>query len=148
MKKMFRLVVCFLLLSVSNVFAFETEWSSGIEPKIRIISPVTHNDNKNEIYLGLQYQLEKGWKTYWRSSGEGGFPQEIDYSSSTNVKNIKIYWPTPEQFSILDLDSLGYKNTVKYAKNLELKIFNRLKVFGNKANDLNNTVNFILNRNK
>ena len=122
---MFRLVVCFLFLSVSNVFAFETEWSSGIEPKIRIISPVTHNDNKNEIYLGLQYQLEKGWKTYWRSSGEGGFPQEIKLLNSQNVKDFEILWPIPEYFDILGFTSIGYVDEVIFPLKIYLQDINK-----------------------
>ena len=43
---------------------------------------------------------------------------------------------------------LGHKNTIKYADKLKLKIFNKLKVYGTKANDLKNTINFILERNK
>ena len=120
MKKMFRLMVCFLLLTASNVFAFETEWSSGIEPKVRIISPVSHNDNKNEIFLGLQYKLEKGWKTYWRSSGDGGFPQEIKLLNSQNVKDFEILWPIPEYFEILGFTSIGYVDEVIFPLKINL----------------------------
>ena len=43
---------------------------------------------------------------------------------------------------------LGSKNTIKYADKLKLKIFNKLKIYGEKANDLKSTINFILERNK
>ena len=43
---------------------------------------------------------------------------------------------------------LGSKNTIKYADKLKLKIFNKLKMYGEKANDLKSTINFILERNK
>ena len=43
---------------------------------------------------------------------------------------------------------LGPKNTIKYADKLKLKIFNKLKMYGEKANDLKSTINFILERNK
>ncbi len=43
---------------------------------------------------------------------------------------------------------LGYKNTIKYADKLILKINNRLKQYGAKSRDLSNTLNYILNRNK
>ena len=71
----------------------------------------------------------------------------IDYKGQTKKAGKKTKKDLKKGKATL-INLLGYKNTVKYAKNLELKIFNRLKVFGNKANDLNNTVNFILNRNK
>ena len=118
-------MVCFLLLTASNVFAFETEWSSGIEPKVRIISPVSHNDNKNEIFLGLQYKLEKGWKTYWRSSGDGGFPQEIKLLNSQNVKDFEILWPIPEYFEILGFTSIGYIDEVIFPLKINLQDINK-----------------------
>ena len=43
---------------------------------------------------------------------------------------------------------LGYKNTIKYSNKLKLNIFKKLKVFGNKANDLKSTIEYILERNK
>jgi len=41
---------------------------------------------------------------------------------------------------------LGQKNAIKYANNLKLDIFKKLKVFNWKANDLKNTIEFILER--
>ena len=43
---------------------------------------------------------------------------------------------------------LGYKNTIKYANNLILKIQNKLKKYGSKSNNISNTLFYILNRNK
>ena len=41
---------------------------------------------------------------------------------------------------------LGHKNTIKYGKELKLSIFDELKEFKKKANDIKGTVNFILER--
>ena len=43
---------------------------------------------------------------------------------------------------------LGYKNTIKYSENIKKKIFKKINKFGKKANDLEETVSFILNRTK
>ena len=43
---------------------------------------------------------------------------------------------------------LGYKNTIKYADNLILKINDKLKRYGSKSRNLSETLNYILNRNK
>ncbi|OUW73552.1 MAG: geranyl transferase [Pelagibacteraceae bacterium TMED216] len=45
------------------------------------------------------------------------------------------------------IDLIGYKNTLDYAKNLQIKIFRNLKKHGKKATDLCDTVKFILERN-
>tara|TARA_Y100000590_G_scaffold347623_1_gene398316 strand:+ start:1810 stop:2679 length:870 start_codon:yes stop_codon:yes gene_type:complete len=43
---------------------------------------------------------------------------------------------------------LGYKNTIKYGNNLKLNIFKKLNVFGKNAEDLKETINYILIRSK
>jgi len=43
---------------------------------------------------------------------------------------------------------LGYKNTIKYAEELKLNIFKKIRVYGNKSSDLKETIEFILNRNR
>ncbi len=43
---------------------------------------------------------------------------------------------------------LGYKNTIKYAKDLIFKINIELKKYGSKSENLSETLNYILNRNK
>ncbi len=108
---LFYIIIIFFF---TNVFAQQTNWSNGIESQVRIISPSTHINNQNELYLGLQYKLKKGWKTYWLSPGEGGFPQNIDWSKSKNIQNIEVLWPTPYEFEILGFKSLGYSDEVVF----------------------------------
>jgi len=43
---------------------------------------------------------------------------------------------------------LGYKNTIKYAKYLILKINDKLKRYGSRSKNLSETLEYILNRNK
>ena len=43
---------------------------------------------------------------------------------------------------------LGYKNTIKYANKLKLKIFKNLNKFDNKSSDLKETIEYIMARNK
>ena len=46
------------------------------------------------------------------------------------------------------INLLGYKNTIKYADRLKIKIFNKLKPYGKKSNSLKKTILFIINRQK
>ena len=43
---------------------------------------------------------------------------------------------------------LGYENAVKYTHKLKKNIFNKLKTHSNKANDLRETIEFIMERKK
>ena len=53
-----------------------SDWSVSETSKLRLVSPYSQNDSKN-IVIGLEYQMEEGWKTYWKSPGDGGFAQTI-----------------------------------------------------------------------
>ena len=97
-----------------------SDWSVSETSKLRLVSPYSQNDSKN-ILIGLEYQMEPGWKTYWKSPGDGGFAQKISWDNSTNVKNINILWPTPIEFEILGLTSLGYQNDVIFPLEIELE---------------------------
>ena len=43
---------------------------------------------------------------------------------------------------------LGYKNAIKYSDKIKSKIIQNLKKYGARSNNINETLNYILNRNK
>ena len=128
---LFFFFTCFFF---TNAISLESSWSIGEESKVRIISPSTHINNQNEIFLGLEYQLQVGWKTYWKSPGDGGFPQEINWSRSKNIKSIEIQWPVPKKFEILGLKSIGYQDNIIFP--LKINIINPLE-FSEVSLDIN-----------
>tara|TARA_B100000686_G_C16804230_1_gene988642 strand:+ start:779 stop:2848 length:2070 start_codon:yes stop_codon:yes gene_type:complete len=128
-------VVLFLFSNIGH--SIESEWKGIEEAKVRIISPLSTTNMDEEITIGLQYKLKKGWKTYWKSPGAGGFPQEINYNNSQNIKNINIIWPSPKQFSILEFISLGYENEVVFP--IKIKLLNKFK-----ETNINFDINFLV----
>ena len=113
MLNIFKLLfLTFGVLFINDIKALETDWNYGNESQVRLISPITHIENKSEIYLGLEYKLNDGWKTYWKSPGDGGFPQEINFNESQNIKTLEVLWPTPKDFEILGIQSIGYSKSV------------------------------------
>src|SRR3954465_14037683 len=62
---------------------------------------------------GIAFQLEPGWKTYWRNPGDSGVPPRFDFSKSDNVEAVTILWPAPMNFDDGGGGlSLGYKKQV------------------------------------
>ncbi len=62
---------------------------------------------------GIGFQLQPGWKTYWRAPGDSGVPPRIDFSKSDNIDSVKILWPAPVKFPDgAGGISFGYKNQV------------------------------------
>lgn len=62
---------------------------------------------------GIAFQLDPGWKTYWRNPGDSGVPPRFDFSKSDNVEAVTILWPAPRMFDDgAGGHSLGYKSQV------------------------------------
>jgi len=47
---------------------------------------------------GIAFQLQPGWKTYWRSPGDSGVPPRFDFSKSENIEAVTVLWPAPVKF--------------------------------------------------
>src|SRR5262249_60059948 len=47
---------------------------------------------------GVAFQLQPGWKTYWRTPGDSGVPPRFDFSKSDNVEAVTVLWPAPLKF--------------------------------------------------
>ena len=71
----------------------------------------------------------------------------IDYKGNTKKVGKKTKKDIKKGKATL-ISLLGYQNTIKYRDKIKLNIFKKVKKFGKKADDLRNTVNFILERSK
>ena len=104
------------------------------------VAPLIIKKNKNDINsfsklgknIGLLFQI---------------IDDLIDYKGKTKFAGKK----TKKDFkrgkaTIISL--IGYKNTVKYANKLKQSIYNKLKLHSNKANELRETIEFIMERKK
>lgn len=62
---------------------------------------------------GIAFQLQPGWKTYWRTPGDSGVPPRFDFSKSENVEAVTVLWPAPTKFDDgAGGTSLGYKTQI------------------------------------
>jgi DsbC/DsbD-like thiol-disulfide interchange protein len=48
---------------------------------------------------GIAFQLQPGWKTYWRTPGDSGVPPRFDFSKSENIEAVTVLWPAPSKFA-------------------------------------------------
>src|SRR5213083_611169 len=71
---------------------------------------------------GIAFQLQPGWKTYWRTPGDSGVPPRFDFSKSENIEAVAVLWPAPTKFDDgAGGHSLGYHNTVVLPLRIVLK---------------------------
>src|ERR1700681_2135063 len=62
---------------------------------------------------GIAFQLQPGWKTYWRTPGDSGVPPRFDFSKSDNIEAVTVLWPAPLKFDDgAGGHSLGYRDQV------------------------------------
>ena len=80
------LYILSILIFSFSVSAISTDWAESEFSKVRLISPLTSNNNQTELVLGLQYEMEPGWKTYWKSPGDGGFSQNLNWENSGSMR--------------------------------------------------------------
>lgn len=85
-------------------------WIRDTYSSVRLIAG---SRSGNVLLGGIGFQLEPGWKTYWRTPGDSGVPPRIDFAKSDNVESVTILWPVPTQFPDgAGGISFGYKNQV------------------------------------
>lgn len=80
----------------------------------RLVSAVTGAGDLTALPAGLDVTLKPGWKTYWRSPGDAGFPPELKFDGSQNVASATLLYPTPHRFELFGLQTYGYKEQVVY----------------------------------
>src|ERR1700719_2640435 len=62
---------------------------------------------------GIGFQLQPGWKTYWRTPGDSGVPPRFDFTKSENVEAVTVLWPAPTKFDDgAGGSSLGYHDQI------------------------------------
>ena len=89
-------------------------WIKTEQTSIRLLTNVSAIGNSQNIQLGLQFKLEPGWKIYWRSPGDAGYPPRLNWKRSENLKKINFGWPLPIRFSVSGIQTIGYKKEVVF----------------------------------
>src|SRR5690242_10483293 len=70
-------------------------WQSEGHSAVRLLA----GSRSGAVLLGgVAFQLQPGWKTYWRTPGDSGVPPRFDFSKSENVEAVTVLWPAPLMF--------------------------------------------------
>ena len=104
--KLFKLIILILGFLISSSLVAH---SSGLV-SAKITDGWISKDQK--LIFGLEINLEKNWKTYWRLPGKIGLKPIFNFNKSENIISAEIIWPTPIIFGDPDLWSIGYKDGV------------------------------------
>ncbi len=101
------------LFGAEPALAASSPWASSDVSQVRLLSSTVAVGEAEELRLGLQFQLEPGWKIYWRSPGDSGSPPRLDLAGSENVAEGELDWPAPQRFhEAAGLETVGYYGEV------------------------------------
>ncbi len=89
-----------------------SDWASSESGQVRLIAATVAVGSAASVRLGLHLRLESGWKIYWRTPGDAGYPPKIDWSGSVNLGSPIIRWPAPHRFVLSGLQNHGYVGEV------------------------------------
>jgi DsbC/DsbD-like thiol-disulfide interchange protein len=60
------------------------------------------------FYLGLHFQLEKGWHIYWVNPGDSGEPPRVTWQLPAGLTPGRMEWPTPQRLRQSSIADFGY----------------------------------------
>src|SRR3954453_19437216 len=85
-------------------------WQRDTHSAVRLLA----GSRSGAVLLGgIAFQLQPGWKTYWRTAGDSGVPPRFDFSKSENIEAVTVLWPAPMKFEDgAGGYSFGYQNQV------------------------------------
>ncbi|PVB63064.1 protein-disulfide reductase DsbD domain-containing protein [Labrenzia sp. 011] len=94
MKRIALILFLFLLTPASPTQAAMTDWTEVQGGAVRLIASGPLENGQYQA--GLEFLLDPGWHTYWRSPGEAGIPPRITLSDADNIGDLEILYPVPE----------------------------------------------------
>ena len=88
------------------------DWHEAAHARLRLIAARLPYQGRMHTVAAIDILLDPGWKTYWRSPGDGLAPT-IEWRGSANLKSATLLWPAPTRFNEPGgLVSIGYKDGV------------------------------------
>ncbi len=114
-----RLLVCLLWLWLPVSQAADSGWLRAADNQHASVRLRAQTESNGDTRLLLDVALEKGWKTYWRSPGEGGIAPAIAWHTPLEVN---WRWPTPQRFDVAGISTQGYHGDVSFPMTLRGKI--------------------------
>lgn len=110
------LITLLVCLPALPAVALISDWQKAEFSAIRLIAGEveTAADAPPLLHAAIEVELKDGWKTYWRSPGDAGFPMTVTPTDAAeNVESATLRWPAPRRFvEEWGLEVFGFKEKV------------------------------------
>lgn len=114
-----------LLLWLPTAWAADAGWITSPDNNHASIRLRADTTDAGQTRLLLDVKLENGWKTYWRSPGEGGVAPGIKWQQS--LPPVKWFWPVPARFDVAGITTQGYHDRVTFPMLVEGKAGDKIE---------------------
>jgi len=64
------------------------------------------------LLVGIRFDLQDGWHTYWSNPGDSGEPPRVEWQLPPGFRAGEIQWPYPERVPVPPFMDYGYANKV------------------------------------
>lgn len=105
-------LLCLLFLWLPLSWAAESGWLRSEQNDHASVRLRADTSAQGETRLLIDVKLEDGWKTYWRSPGEGGVAPSVSWKG--DVPAVDWFWPTPARFDVAGITTQGYHQQVTF----------------------------------
>jgi suppressor for copper-sensitivity B len=78
--------------------------------RLRLIAAAP--DGGAKAQLGLEVEMQPGWKFYWRNPGEAGLSPTFDWQGSKNLAKANVHYPAPKRIITGGFESFVYADRV------------------------------------
>jgi DsbC/DsbD-like thiol-disulfide interchange protein len=80
-------------------------WVEGLHARVRLLAGGREESGAARL-AGIAFELDAGFKTYWRTPGESGLPPTFDWAGSENLASAEVLWPAPTR--VEDVGGVAY----------------------------------------
>jgi DsbC/DsbD-like thiol-disulfide interchange protein len=89
-----------------------TEVAQARHARVELIAQQSSIASNLQLWLGVHFQLEKGWHIYWVNPGDSGQPPVFQWQLPPGFSAGAIQWPRPDKMQTTHLADYGYHDDV------------------------------------
>ncbi|NEO47365.1 MAG: thiol:disulfide interchange protein [Moorea sp. SIO4A3] len=80
--------------------------------EVQLISEVINIQPGTPFWVGLHFNINPGWHTYWRNPGDSGLGATLNWNLPPGFEVGDIVWPYPQRLPLEPLMNFGYEEEV------------------------------------
>jgi len=111
----FRQILVALILGAACVATAGAQSFSAQHAKVSLVAEDSAVTAGRTLWLGVVFDLEKGWHTYWVNPGDSGEPPKIQWQLPPGFRAGAIRWPVPSRLGSGTIIDYGYEGSLLLA---------------------------------